>query len=438
MGQKGHSLFGTSRRSAIAIAWLAIAVLLVGCTPAEEPAPEETTTPAATAAESETTAPSESTVPTPSPTTAPSPTEGARPLDDEWYVDTDDDSVPDFIEESAGYDPEVDDCAREIDCPGPAGLSPQSLTRDQNTLLMLDSSGSMAASGGGGRTKMEAARDALERYATGTPDFVNLGFLVYGHKGSNEPSGKAESCRGVEVLAPLGKVKYKTFPKVLASFEPTGYTPIAGALEEAADVFAGTEKAVNRVIMVSDGIETCDGDPVAAARQLARAGIAVTVDVVGFGVEDTDAEQLRAIAKATGGTYTDAPTGDALEAYFQDEYERLAALTEQYGCVVRQLNGYLDCAGQYLVAVQDTMSRLINEATDPEEIDAMIAIRAHASNELIAARDNFTAQTRQQQKRILDAMRKVRKRLRRRYGEELAMQFDCPADGLKVAVLERA
>ena len=419
------------------VAWLTVALLLAGCTPAEAPAPE-VTTPASAAAESESAAPSESATASPSPTAAPSPTEEARPLDDEWYVDSDADSVPDLIEEAAGYDPEVDDCAREINCPGPAGVGPQSLARDQNTLLMLDASGSMAGSAGGGRTKMQAARDALERYATGTPDFVNLGFLVYGHRGSNEPSGKAESCRGVEVLAPLGKVKYKTFPKVLASFEPTGYTPIAGALEEAAGAFAGTQKAVNRVIMVSDGIETCDGDPVAAARQLAKAGIAVTVDVVGFGVEAGDAEQLRAIAKATGGTYTDAPTGDALEAYFKDQYEKLAELTKQYGCVARKLNRYLDCAGHYLVAVQDVISRIINDATDPEEIEAMIAIRAHFSNELIAARETFTQQTRDQQQEILKAMRKVRRRVRRRYGEEIAMLFDCRADGRQVAVLDRA
>jgi hypothetical protein len=61
---------------------------------------------------------------------------------------------------------------------------------------------------------------------------------------------------------------------------------------------------------VSDGKETCQGDPAVAARALAGEGI--TVHTVGFIVDTAARGQLQAIARATGGTYFDAPVGPEL------------------------------------------------------------------------------------------------------------------------------
>ena len=63
-------------------------------------------------------------------------------------------------------------------------------------------------------------------------------------------------------------------------------------------------------MLVSDGKETCQGDPVLAARALAAKGI--TIHTVGFIVDTAARGQLQAIARATGGTYFDAPVGPEL------------------------------------------------------------------------------------------------------------------------------
>ena len=63
-------------------------------------------------------------------------------------------------------------------------------------------------------------------------------------------------------------------------------------------------------MLVSDGKETCQGDPVVAAKALAAKGI--TVHTVGFIVDTAARGQLQAIARATGGTYFDAPVGPEL------------------------------------------------------------------------------------------------------------------------------
>lgn len=148
---------------------------------------------------------------------------------------------------------------------------------------MLDSSGSMAGDAGG-QTKMKAAKDALERYVTGTPDSFDLGFMVFGHEGGPSEAGKAESCANAELLEPLGEVDYRSFPRTLRRFKPNGWTPIARALEEAEQAFAGREGDVNDLTLVTDGVETCGGDPVKLARRLHEAGLRVTIDVVGFDV----------------------------------------------------------------------------------------------------------------------------------------------------------
>ncbi|MDP8908660.1 MAG: VWA domain-containing protein [Chloroflexota bacterium] len=258
----------------------------------------------------------------------------ARPLPAEWYEDPDGDLVPTAVEREIDTDPDVDECAQKAGC---GEVSPVNALERSNTLLILDSSGSMAGSAGGGKTKLEAAKRALRRYVAGTPDSLALGFMVYGHKGSNDPAGKAQSCRGVELLEPIGKGASRRFDRSLKRFKPTGYTPLGAALREARDAFEGKEDGINRIILVTDGIETCGGNPVAEARKLKQAGIEVTTDVVGFDVaKPAEAKRLRAIAEASGGEYTDARTAGDLDDYFEQARERVNDLTRQYLCVTEK------------------------------------------------------------------------------------------------------
>jgi len=125
-------------------------------------------------------------------------------LDPKWYEDSDGNYVPNFIEVANGYDPDLNDCAPEK-C-GTAEEGADFLTQERVALLILDSSGSMAAGGSAGQTKMEAAKDAIARYVRVGSTVFNLGFMVYGHKGDNTEAGRAESSRDAgELLAPIGE-----------------------------------------------------------------------------------------------------------------------------------------------------------------------------------------------------------------------------------------
>jgi hypothetical protein len=94
---------------------------------------------------------------------------------------------------------------------------------------------------------------------------------------------------------------------------PTGQTPIAFALNQAASDF-GSLQSDRAVVLVTDGIESCGGDPVRAARELSEQGI--MVHVIGFGLgnaADEDTWSLQAIANASGGRYVTAGTAAELK-----------------------------------------------------------------------------------------------------------------------------
>jgi hypothetical protein len=260
------------------------------------------------------------------------PAKRAGLLEPWWSVDTDRDGAPDQIERDAGTDPNAVDCVAK-QC-GKGALGAELLTKERNTLLVLDSSGSMRAKIGG-ETKLAVAKDALNRYVRSMDGFMNLGFMVYGHKGTSTGAGKAESCRGVDLLDPIGRVNSRTFPQTLAKFQPTGWTPIAVALGEAEAAFQGKEDGVNRIVLVSDGIETCEGDPVSVAKRLHETGIAVEIDVVGFDVaeDSADARQLREVARVTGGSYYDAKGAAELNEYFRQQGKALGETLDALICV---------------------------------------------------------------------------------------------------------
>jgi hypothetical protein len=334
--------------SVIRNAFLLVLVALIGAcamvpgTPQSEAEVGEaavatTTLPQATPTAAPSPSESPTMTPTAEPTSTPAPTPTLRPeqvLEARWFVDSDGNAIPDFLEAELGYDPLRDDCANE-QC-GSGGIGAELATKERNLLLMLDSSGSMAGQVGG-ETKIDVAKGALRRYVDAISDFYQLGFLVYGHKGTNTPEGKAESCAGIELLAPLGTLDRSSFPAILGQFQPTGWTPIASALQQAGAAFAGKEGQHNEVILVSDGIETCDGDPVAVAQELHAQAIKVKINIVGFDVAEgsADAQQLKRIAEVTGGTYRSAADRAELDAYFRQQGQALSETFDDMICEIR-------------------------------------------------------------------------------------------------------
>lgn len=195
-----------------------------------------------------------------------------------------------------------------------------------NVLIALDSSGSMAERVTGD-DKMTIAKAAVSRFVSSLPQTANVGLLVYGHKGSNQPADRAISCAGIETIYPIAPLNSSQLTNALNSVQPTGYTPIAAALQTAQQSIttANQETAQNVIFVVSDGIETCDGDPVAVAQQLHNSDTQVIINVIGFDVDNEAQRQLQAVANAGGGQYFSARNAADLNQIF-DRSQTLSEL----------------------------------------------------------------------------------------------------------------
>ncbi|MBS8225976.1 vWA domain-containing protein [Vannielia litorea] len=202
------------------------------------------------------------------------------------------------------------------DCTPPTSFTPGAVTT--HIILAIDASGSMAGAAGS-LSKMEAAKREGRSFLADVHEDIAVGLMVYGHKGTNQPEGKAESCAAREMVHGFDAPR-DALEGAIAALRPVGYTPIAGALEEAGRIIAALpegaqegEGPVPVVYLISDGEETCDGDPVAAARALIEGGVKTTVNTIGFAVNAQTEAQLQAIAEAGGGTYYPAEDASALQ-----------------------------------------------------------------------------------------------------------------------------
>lgn len=275
-------------------------------------------------------------------------------LEAKYYQDSDGNAIPDFMEIEMGKNPAENDC-RTSDC-GDAAELVKYFEEPHHTLLILDASGSMKAGG-----KMSDAKTAIRRYMSQKlPANFKTGLMVYGHQGNNSESGKQESCTGIELLAPLGEFKTENSNQILERFEPTGWTPIGASLEKAQEVFKGLENADNAVVLVSDGIETCGGNPVETARRLHESGLKLRIDVVGFGVGSADAARLKEISDAGGGEYINVNTGKELLDYFQKRNEAFGKTVEAFQCQLKNVYQSNNC--DQLMVNQATVFRLLPTA----------------------------------------------------------------------------
>lgn len=139
--------------------------------------------------------------------------------------------------------------------------------KQMNVVVLMDASGSMNGQLGN-ESKMDLAKAAIAKFAKDIPSDANISLITYGHVGSSSKSDKAASCSAIESMYPLSPYEAEKFTSSLNSFEAKGWTPLAGAIQKAEEQLQDypAEDYSNLVYMVSDGVETCDGDPVTAAR----------------------------------------------------------------------------------------------------------------------------------------------------------------------------
>jgi Ca-activated chloride channel family protein len=95
---------------------------------------------------------------------------------------------------------------------------------------------------------------------------VELALRVYGHQKPVPP----QDCSDTRLEVPFKKNNIDEIKSVIQKLEPKGTTPIARSLEAAALDFPKSTPSRNIVILITDGIEACDGDPCAVSIELQK------------------------------------------------------------------------------------------------------------------------------------------------------------------------
>jgi hypothetical protein len=231
--------------------------------------------------------------------------------------------------------------------------------------LILDASGSMNAKLPEGRTRIEAAKAAVEEIVGKLPPDVRISLRAYGHQ---SPTSRHD-CKDTELLVGFdGLASNKaTILAKAHSIRAQGYTPITYVLKLAAEDVGKEDAKPRIVILVSDGKETCEGDPCATAKALADADASLVVHTIGFAVDTVAKYQLECIARVARGNYFDADSAGDLAAALGE-----AVKTEAAPPPPRQTTRIVVTGppkpGRLAIENADMMGHVVTEAETNEQV----------------------------------------------------------------------
>jgi len=155
----------------------------------------------------------------------------------------------------------------------------QILTR---ILFVFDASQSMAGTWESD-IKMNIARRILIDLVDSLQNVKNveMALRIYGHQSPVPP----QDCNDTKLEVPFGPNTAPGIRKKLRFIAPKGTTPIAHSLQMAASDFPPCNDCRNIILLITDGIEACNGDPCAVSLELQKKGIILKPFIIGIGID---------------------------------------------------------------------------------------------------------------------------------------------------------
>lgn len=250
-------------------------------------------------------------------------------IEDHEGEDTPDELVYGKLLEMLGGHPEVQegiqyfmDFSPELidltDQPGGLKYIDGELSLKSNVYILMDNSGSMADEIDG-KSKMDAAHESVNQFVSDMPNGTQVSLISYGFNG--ETSDKDNSCSAVEETFPIGSYEEDEFNEALSKYGSEGNTPLALAIEHVGEVIEASDTTGSHTVyVVSDGQETCNGNPVEAVKDLpGDDNVETVLNIVGFDIADEEVQELIDITEANGGEYLPATNPDELTRVLNKE-----------------------------------------------------------------------------------------------------------------------
>lgn len=255
------------------------------------------------------------------------------------------------ISKLGDYDPNTQD-PEEL-------LKPENEKKPTQIAIVIDASGSMAGKVNG-KVKMDEAKKAVREFARSLPEQTKVSLRVYGHKGSNQEKDKQISCTSTEEIYGLNKYDSLTFESAVNQLRPVGWTPLAAAIRGAGeDLRKNHTEANNIVYVVSDGLETCGGDPVKEAKDLHQSDVQAVVNIIGFDLDAKSKQVLEEVAKAGGGSFTSASSSEEIKKQMKPKFDIWRG-NEINHWKLRNLSSLNEQEGKYRQKIYDLTHWFIN------------------------------------------------------------------------------
>lgn len=317
--------------------------------------------------------------------------------------DEDQDGYPDFIEIATGLDKNISEavrCQQNL-----CDVNLQTDSQKRNVLIILDASGSMDLLING-QKRMDLAKKAIKNYIDQSSTTTNIGLMIYGHKGSNSIEDKAISCATAEIIGQIGMVTSQNIDSILSPIKSTGWTLMGKAINESANAFIGKEGQKNEIIIVTDGEETCDSDPVSAARNIKNSTFNVDVNVIGFAVDSKAASSLIQISNAGGGSFVTASNGEELDQKFKDLYQKGLRSYEFTKCKSTELETinkcYQDAYNKVDQYIQNEKKKYFNKSMSLTEYQRLSDLSNKLFSQLMSFRNDTLKKYQQSTKDVHD------------------------------------
>ncbi len=188
---------------------------------------------------------------------------------------------------------------------GSAQAQKKEETQLTRVLFIFDASNSMNARWEN-ETRIKIARTLLKESLQELEGKENLelALRVYGHQ---VPIVKGEQdCEDTKLEVSFRPNNVGLIQRTIDKVTPQGTTPIARSLELSGNDFPPCTNCRNVIILITDGIEACDGDPCAISRALQKNNIILKPFVIGVGLDDDFKTTFSCV-----GNYYDATDSDS-------------------------------------------------------------------------------------------------------------------------------
>ncbi|MFN0219572.1 MAG: vWA domain-containing protein [Hyphomicrobium sp.] len=184
-----------------------------------------------------------------------------------------------------------------------------------DAMIVFDASGSMGTTDYTLKIpRIARAKQAMARVIPDIAQLRRLGLIVYGE-------GDYNKCDSIELRLKPTVNAAETLLREIAGINPRGRTPLTQSVQNAADVLDYTQREAV-IVLLTDGEETCGGDPCKAAAELKAAAKNLKIHVIGYRTESGGYFKARCMADVTGGDYVAVGTEDEL----------VKALRQTLGC----------------------------------------------------------------------------------------------------------